>query len=215
MFSENECCYFTGVTIEKFVDYCDNVEYYKWAKLDGKAKKVVKSVDAEEAIELFNEQVNILKAHIFVKRTQNTHYNRRKENLKTSEFIIQVDYKENYKDKEQDEIQSAYFGHNSFSIFTTIFDGILLNKNFTVTSKATDHSRIAVFSCINLIIDSLRKKFLSQFNSYPVFYMWSDDCASQFRSRFIFALITHFNPDCTIQWYYSEHYHAGRALWTV
>ena len=67
MFSENECCYFTGVTIEKFVDYCDNVEYYKWAKLDGKAKKVVKSVDAEEAIELFNEQVNILKAHIFVK----------------------------------------------------------------------------------------------------------------------------------------------------
>ena len=215
MFSENECCYFTCVTIEKFVDYCDNVEYYKWAKLDGKAKKVVKSVDAEEAIELFNEQVNILKAHIFVKRTQNTHYNRRKENLKTSEFIIQVDYKENYKDKEQDEIQSAYFGHNSFSIFTTIFDGILLNKNFTVTSKATDHSRIAVFSCIDLIIDSLRKKFLSQFNSYPVFYMWSDDCASQFRSRFVFALITHFNPDYTIQWYYNEHYHAGRALWTV
>ena len=34
--------------------------------------KVVKSVDVEEATELFNEQVKILKAHIFVKRTQNT-----------------------------------------------------------------------------------------------------------------------------------------------
>ena len=53
--------------------------------------------------------------YIFVKRTQNTHYNRLKENLKTNEFIIHVDYSENYKDKEQDEIQSAYFGHNSFS----------------------------------------------------------------------------------------------------
>ena len=186
MFSENECCYFTGVTIEKFVDYCDNVEYYKWAKLDGKAKKVVKSVDAEEAIELFNEQVNILKAHIFVKRTQNTHYNRRKENLKTSEFIIQVDYKENYKDKEQDEIQSAYFGHNSFSIFTACcytrgIDGTLLNENFTVTSEATDHSRIAAFSCINLIIDLLQKKFPSEFNNYLMFYyIWSDIACHNF-----------------------------------
>ena len=76
--------------------------------------KVVKSVDIEEATELFNEQVKILKAHIFVKRTQNTNCNRLKENLKTNEFLIHVDYSENYKDKEQDEIQSVYFGHNSF-----------------------------------------------------------------------------------------------------
>ena len=176
MFSENECCYFTGVTVEEFPDGCDDVEYYEWAKVDGRVKKVVKSVDVEEAIELFNEQVKILKAHIFVKRTQNTHYNRLKENLKTNEFIIHVDYSENYKDKEQGEIQSAYFGHNSFSIFTACcytrgIDGTLLNENFTVTSEATDHSRIAAFSCINLIIDSLHKKFPSQFNNYPVLHM--------------------------------------------
>ena len=83
LFSGNECCYFTGVTTEEFPDDCDDVEYYEWAKVDGKVKKVVKSVDVEEAIELFNEQVKILKARIFVKITQNTHYNRLKENLKT------------------------------------------------------------------------------------------------------------------------------------
>ena len=38
---------------------------------------------------------------------------------------------------------------------------VLLNKNFTVTPEATDHSRIAAFSCINLITDSLQKKFSS------------------------------------------------------
>ena len=75
MFSENKCCYFTGVTMEGFPDDWDNVEYCKWAKVDGKVKKVVKSVDVEEALELFNEQVKILKEHIFVKRTQNTHCN--------------------------------------------------------------------------------------------------------------------------------------------
>ena len=145
-------------------------------KLDGKVKKVVKSVDVEEAIELFNEQVKILKEHIFVKRTQNKHDNRLKENLKKNEFIIHIDYSKNYKDKEQDEIQSAYFRHNLFSIFTAccytrVIEGAPLNKNFTVTSEAINYSRIAAFSCNNLIIDSLQKKFPSQFNNYPVLYM--------------------------------------------
>ena len=42
MFSENECCYFTGVTMEEFPGDCDDVEDYKWAKVDEKVKKVVK-----------------------------------------------------------------------------------------------------------------------------------------------------------------------------
>ena len=99
-----------------------------------------------------------------------------------------------------------------FSIFTACcytrrIDGTLLNKNFTVTSGATNHSRITEFPCINLIIDSLQKKFPSQYNNYPVFYIWSDGCKSQCQSRFIFALMTHFNPDYTIQWYYNKHHH--------
>ena len=100
-----------------------------------------------------------------MKRTQNTHYNRLKENLKTNEFIIHVDYSENCKDKEQDEIQSAYFRHTSFSVFTACYytrgiDGTFLNENFSAKSEATDHSRTAAFSCINSIIFTLQKSFL-------------------------------------------------------
>ena len=112
IFSENESCYFSGVTMNEFPDDCDDVEYYEQAKVDRKVKKVVKSVDEEVAIELFNERVKMLKAHIFVKRTQNTHYNRLKKNLKANEFIIHVDYSENYKDKEQDN--GVMFVHHNF-----------------------------------------------------------------------------------------------------
>ena len=130
-------------------------------------------------LELFNELVKILKAHIFVKRTQNTHYNQLKKNLKPNEFIIQIDCSKNYKHKEQGKIQSAYFWHNSFSVFTACcytrgIDGALLNNIFTVKSEATNHSRIVAPSCINLIINSLQKKFPSQFNNYPVFYILRD-----------------------------------------
>ena len=99
--------------MEEFLNDYDDAEYYKWDKVGGKVKEVVKSVDVEEAIELFNEQVKILKAHISVKEN-NTHYNQLKENVKTNEFIIHFGYNENYKDKKQGGIQSAYFGHNSF-----------------------------------------------------------------------------------------------------
>ena len=94
---------------------------------------------AELSIELFNELVKILKAHLFVKRTQNTHYNRLKENVEINEFIIHVDYSESYEDKEQDEIQSASFGHNSFSIFVATHVGLihdtLFSENVTVHSS--------------------------------------------------------------------------------
>ena len=85
--------------MKEFPDVCDDAEYYDWAKVDGQVKKFVKSVGVGKVIELFNEQVKILKAHIIVKRTQNTNYNRQKENLKTNEFIIHVDYSEKHKDK--------------------------------------------------------------------------------------------------------------------
>ena len=63
--------------MEEFLNDYDDAEYYKWDKVGGKVKEVVKSVDVEKAIELFNEQVKILKAHISVKEN-NTHYNQLK-----------------------------------------------------------------------------------------------------------------------------------------
>ena len=118
IFSENKCCHFNRVPMEEFPDNWDDVEYYEWGKVRRTVKKIIKSDDAEEVNELFNEQVKILKWHIFVKRTENTHYNRLKENLRTNEFIIHVHYSQNYKDRRQGKIQSGYFLDNSFSIFT-------------------------------------------------------------------------------------------------
>ena len=181
------------------------IKYYEWAKVDGKVKKAVNSVDVEEAIELLNEQVKILKAHIFVKTIQNTNYNQLNENLKTNEFIIMSTTAKitKIKNKTKSKVLILIF---MACCYTPVIDGTLLNENFTVTSEATNHSQIAAFRCINLVIDSLQKKFPSQLNSCPMFYIWSDGCVSQFGSSFVFALITHFNPD-TIQWYYNDRHH--------
>jgi len=58
---------------------------------------------------------------------------------------------ENYVNKDQAQIQSAYFGQRSFSILTACcylnVDGAIVNENITITSGANDHSRSAAMSC--------------------------------------------------------------------
>ena len=46
-------------------------------------------------------------------------YNKLKEELSENELLLHVDYSENYSNIQPGEIQCTYFGHDSFSVFTT------------------------------------------------------------------------------------------------
>ena len=96
-----------------------NVQYINWVKNEnGYLTKQSANVSVHEAKDTWNKKVAELKTHIFTKRQQSKHVQLIKENLKTTELLIQVDYSENYKNRDQDEIQTAYFGQEQFSLFT-------------------------------------------------------------------------------------------------
>ena len=122
--------------------------FYSWQKVDGKVQKTCLTASRRELVNMFNSKISVLKMHIIVKREQKRFYNNVKDNLEENEVLVHVDYSKSYSDKDQQEIQSAYFGHNTLSIFTACYcfrggDGEIVSKNITVTSNATDHSRIA------------------------------------------------------------------------
>ena len=78
-----------------------------------------------------------------------------KEALKKDECIVHADYSKSYKkNKQHDEIQSAYFRHATFSIFTAwgyfrISDSIKLTKvRMIIVNRANDHSCNTVHKCI-------------------------------------------------------------------
>ena len=58
-------------------------------------------------------------------------------------MLLHVDYAESYENKQQDECQSAYFGHSTFSLFTAAVyirhEESLINENFVIVSEAKDH----------------------------------------------------------------------------
>ena len=113
----DECCE-TGLKDEDFKDDCTEIQLYQWKRVDKKIQKVESILPPDDLITLFDEEVRVLKKHIFIKRQQHAAYNHLKENLKPGEILVHADYSENYVNKQQGKIQSALFGHDSFSIFT-------------------------------------------------------------------------------------------------
>ena len=205
-----ESCHKTGLTVEDFSNEDDAVVFYKWKRVDNKIQKIEMSLSPREACKHFDKEIRILKRHIFIKRQQHAFYNSLKENMGVGGLLIYVDYSENYVNNQQEEIQSAYSGHSTFSIFTACCylkgeDGKLVNKNVAVVSEASDHSRIAAFTCINKVFNHIRDK-----HDLPLsvtLYIWSDGCAAQFRSIFLFRLLCNFERSVKLCWYYKERHH--------
>ena len=126
MMSNCSNCLRSALSLEDFEGDSENVSdndgayaessigYYEWKRsLDGKIKKALVTISAEEAIDLFNSQFVTLKQHIYIKQKQVSCYNDIKDNLTNDQLLIHVDYSENYENRQQGEIQSAYFGHTT------------------------------------------------------------------------------------------------------
>ena len=118
-------------------------------------------------------------------------YNQQNLDLKLGEALTHVDYSESNSNSQQDKVQSAYFGQQNFSIFTSCSycrDNGEDNLTNVPISESNDHYRITAFSYIVTTVDEL-KKLMSELCKL---ILWSDGSSSQFRSKFVFVLLTHF-----------------------
>ena len=62
------------------------------------------SVSFEDAVELMKEKIRILKEHLYVKRTQYAAYVQQKHDLGDDELLVHLDFAENYRNDQQEEI---------------------------------------------------------------------------------------------------------------
>ena len=68
---------------------------------------------------IFESQIKDLKEHIYVKRVQSDTYHKRKAELSDGDSLVHVDFAESQRNDQLNEIKSAYFGNQSFSLFTS------------------------------------------------------------------------------------------------
>ena len=193
------------------------VEFFEWGNsVGGMVSKFMRKMEIVDAINLLKQQIVVLKSHLFTKSTQLECCNTIKENLKQSDLLIQVNYSQNYDSKHQNEVQSAYFGQNSFSIFTACCyfqdeTNSLAKQAITVTSESSDQCRKASISCLLKIINFMRETH-SHLPLKLNVIIWSDACASQFHSRFVFKLLSTFESSINLSWFYNERHHGKGTM---
>ena len=72
----------------------------------------------------------------------------------------------NYDNKQASEVQSAYFGHNTFTLYTVCAylkdkDGSLDSFPLGVVSNEANHDRNVSFTINQIVIDTLRNRNLT------------------------------------------------------
>ena len=119
-----------------------------------------------------------------------------------NEVLIHVDYSKSYENKQQSEIRSAYFGHTRCSIFTACYylrhaENKKICESVTIGIELPDYSRTAVITSVLMVINHLREKH----QHVPLknnTIVWSDAYSAQFRSQFVFKLLSSIDSSLNI-----------------
>ena len=81
-----------------------------------------------------------------------------------------VDNSKSYNNTQQDEIQSAHYGQQNFSTFTSCLyyreaeQSDLAKIPIVVISKSSDHSQKAAFTCTNAVVNELKSRMKDSLN---------------------------------------------------
>ena len=129
-----------------------------------------------------------------------------------------MDFSRNYENKNFPEIQSLFFGHETFTIFTcACYYHCLDNENngnndyndnglksipIAVVSNEVNHERnTASFHCNQEVIKIVCNQRDCAINTV---YIRSNGCADQFCSQYVFWTLPFYPPDLKIFWDYGD-----------
>ena len=127
---------------------------------------------------------------MFIKRIQNTACNKHKAESSDGDLLVHVDFAEGYRNDQKNEIQSAFFGNQSFSLFTSYFKGAtseIRNKSVVAVTENSDHNRVTLMNRLKKVIDTMETECGKSFTNV---ISWNDGMGHQFRSIFIFQLLS-------------------------
>lgn len=84
-------------------------------------------------------------------------------------MLINLGFSEKCSKHNQNESQSAYFGNNSFSLFTVFAlysnQGAIRKIPILITTEVSEKSKIASASCVDILLKYLRSQVDKEFDT--------------------------------------------------
>lgn len=143
-------------------------------------------------------------SHSFFARWQQVQHTKCLQQLSEDEVITVVDFSENFTCTQQDEAQSAYYSHTQVTIHPCVCHYIVnedvVRDSVVFVSDDLKHDASAVKVFLSELMEHLKMKV----PTIKKLTIWSDGCASQYKSKLPFANIAKRfgHADIDIEWHY-------------
>ncbi|KAK6168588.1 hypothetical protein SNE40_019788 [Patella caerulea] len=176
----------------------EKIKLGQWKRITvakkGKEKSVMRIVESEieksTFIDLVITQTTDFKDHSFRVGKQYNKIKKLKENLPQHQFIIQMDFAENYNCKSVKEIQSAYWNQTSVTLHPVVAYyrntiGELCHTIYVVVSDELGHSSTTVHAFLDILIPEI--KLIDP--DVDIIHYWTDSPTSQYCNKQIFCTV--------------------------
>ena len=198
--------------LENISDEVDEIKYKQWVTTD-RTTLTEHSLSRSDYIETLVEKVNKLSIHHYIAKHQSSHLQQLKDNLKSNEIIILLDFAENYSFVVQDAAQGYYWDNSQctlhpFAVYYLQTDSMekqLKCSSLCVISDALKHDTVAVYTFISTIMPFVK----TLVPDLKKIYYFSDGAASQYKNcKNVTNLMFHnsdFNIDAEWHFFATSH----------
>lgn len=202
----NDCA---GISIEKLKTYFDetqlqtNVKWIVWTK-----NSTTKRIEKKEKSGTLGGLATHISAlspqflrHCFIKREQSNTFTkfdvpRAKDVQLENEGVLQIDFAENFVCQGQDEVQAAHWHQKQLTLFTSaLYYGEDVHSKVFVSDNEK-HTKDTIVPFLYKILTSLPKDL-------KILKIWSDGPTSQFKNKFMAAMISRFESEFELKIYWN------------
>lgn len=186
-----------------------SLNFKQWTNTDRSTIEVV-SENTEKFLENLQQKLKKLIPHAFIALKQGEAMQNMKLGLKAGEFLVILDFSENYSFVAQNAAQSFHWNNAQVTIHPIVVyyieDNIQKHHSFVIISDCLKHNTVAVHLFQGKLMDSLKKKFTNKITKIIYF---SDGAASQYKNRFNFGNLAKHEEDFGVpaSWQFSATSH--------
>lgn len=139
--------------------------------------------------------------HSFIKCEQSEAFNKIDRSRAIGEKFpdegsLQIDFAENFVCVSQDEVQSAHWNQRQITLFTSALHHNQIIQSKVYVSDVLDHTK-------NSIVPYLYKLLTDMPKTFKVLKIWSDGPSSQFKNKFMAAMIPQFEAEFGLKIYWN------------
>lgn len=151
--------------------------------------------------------------HDFVARSQSEFFGSTKAKLADGEYLICLDFSENYAFKIQDAVQSYHWNNNQATLHPYAIyyknEGVITSECFAAISECNNHDAVAVYLFNQKMIAHLKQKF----QNITKFIFFSDGAASQYKNKYNLINLASFEKDFNVkaEWHFFATSHGKGA----